>query len=47
MRTIIGPTLAAAVLAIAIAATARGAFAESTADEIAKYREALQDGNPA
>ena len=37
---------AAVVLAVAVAATA--AFAQSSAvDEIAKYRAALQDGNPA
>ena len=47
MRTIIRRAVAAAVLAGTLAVTVGGAFAESTADEIAKYREALQDGNPA
>lgn len=41
-------TIAVAVAVAAIAAAAGVAIAQSsTADEIAKYREALQDGNPA
>ena len=41
-------TLAAGIAAGALAALIGAAFAQtSTADEIAKYREALQDGNPA
>jgi sulfur-oxidizing protein SoxA len=43
MRTMI----AAGIAAAAIATTIGAAQGESTADEIAKYREALQDGNPA
>ena len=37
----------AAVIAVTALGVAIGAFAQSTSDEIAKYREALQDGNPA
>ena len=41
-------TLAAGIAASALEALIGAAFAQSsTADEIAKYREALQDGNPA
>jgi sulfur-oxidizing protein SoxA len=41
-------TLAAGIAASALAALIGAAFAQSsTVDEIAKYREALQDGNPA
>jgi sulfur-oxidizing protein SoxA len=36
-----------AVLALGAAGIAGVAFAQSTADEIQKYRDALQDGNPA
>jgi sulfur-oxidizing protein SoxA len=39
--------LAAGCAATALAAVMSAALAESTSDEIAKYREALQDGNPA
>ena len=42
------PTLATSLVGCALAAAAAGAQAQgSTADEIAKYREMLQDGNPA
>jgi L-cysteine S-thiosulfotransferase len=47
MRTTMQRRLAVASAAIALAAVMGGALAESTSDEIAKYREALQDGNPA
>jgi sulfur-oxidizing protein SoxA len=47
MRTTIQRKLAAGCAATALAAVMNGALADSTADEIAKYREALQDGNPA
>ncbi|MFI4887921.1 MAG: sulfur oxidation c-type cytochrome SoxA [Burkholderiales bacterium] len=47
MRTIVRRTLAAGFAASALAAVVGGVFAQSTSDEIAKYREALQDGNPA
>ena len=47
MRATLRQALAACVAAAAAAAAIGGAFAQSTADEIAKYREALQDGNPA
>ena len=49
MRSTIRRTLAAlAALAVpAVLAGADAAHAQSTADEIAKYRDALQDGNPA
>src|SRR5690242_3480067 len=41
-------TLAAGIAASALAGLIGAAFAQSsTADEIAKYREALQEGNPA
>jgi len=36
-----------AAVALGAAGTAGVAFAQSTADEIQKYRDALQDGNPA
>jgi sulfur-oxidizing protein SoxA len=40
--------VAAGIVAAALCAAIGGAFAQSsTSDEIAKYREALQDGNPA
>ena len=40
--------IAAAIALGATAVAIGGAFAQSsTVDEIAKYREALQDGNPA
>ena len=40
--------VAAGIAAAALGAAISGAFAQSsTVDEIAKYREALQDGNPA
>ena len=40
--------VAAGIAAAALGAAIGGAFAQSsTVDEIAKYREALQDGNPA
>jgi L-cysteine S-thiosulfotransferase len=47
MRTTMQRKLAAGCAATALAAVMGGALAESTTDEIAKYREALQDGNPA
>jgi L-cysteine S-thiosulfotransferase len=47
MRTTMRRKLAVACAATALAAVMGGALAESTTDEIAKYREALQDGNPA
>jgi sulfur-oxidizing protein SoxA len=47
MRITMRRTLAASLAASALATLIGGAFAQSTADEIAKYREALQDGNPA
>ena len=40
-------TLAAGIIMAALGLAIGGAFAQSTTDEIAKYREALQDGNPA
>lgn len=46
MRTMIRLAVAAGA-ALAFAASIGAALGESTADEIAKYREALQDGNPA
>ncbi len=46
MRTMIRLAVAAGAAA-AFAASIGAALGESTADEIAKYREALQDGNPA
>ena len=46
MRSTIRRTLAALAVSAALA-SAGGAHAQSTADEIAKYRDALQDGNPA
>ena len=47
MRTMMQRALAAGCAATALAAVMSVALAESTSDEIAKYREALQDGNPA
>jgi len=47
MRTMMQRALAAGCAATALAAVMSAALAESTSDEIAKYREALQDGNPA
>jgi sulfur-oxidizing protein SoxA len=48
MSRTIRRALAAGIAAGALAALIGAAFAQSsTADEIAKYREALQDGNPA
>jgi len=47
MRTTMQRALAAGCAATALAAMMSAALAESTTDEIAKYREALQDGNPA
>src|SRR6185312_11366407 len=46
MRTMIRLAVAAGAAAV-FAASTGAALGESTADEIAKYREALQDGNPA
>ena len=43
MRRVVAASAAVAVFAGVVA----NALAESTADEIAKYRDALQDGNPA
>src|SRR6185437_8287584 len=40
-------TFATGIAATALAAFIGSALAESTTDAIAKYREALQDGNPA
>ncbi|MDQ2916128.1 MAG: sulfur oxidation c-type cytochrome SoxA [Pseudomonadota bacterium] len=40
-------TLATGLAASALVAVVGGALAQSTTDEIARYREALQDGNPA
>jgi len=37
----------AGIAIVCVGAAIGGAFAQSTVDEIAKYREALQDGNPA
>ena len=47
MRTNLRHLLAAACAASALAVSIGCVFAQSTTDEIAKYREALQDGNPA
>src|SRR6185437_14836966 len=47
MRKMMLRTLAAGPAATAFAGVIGSALAESTTDEIAKYREALQDGNPA
>jgi L-cysteine S-thiosulfotransferase len=47
MRNMMQRALAAGCAATALAAVMSAALAESTSDEIAKYREALQDGNPA
>jgi L-cysteine S-thiosulfotransferase len=47
MRSMMRWTLATGVAAAALATVVGSALAQSTADEIAKYREALQDGNPA
>ena len=49
MRFVLGRVSARAGAVVAVAAVAAGvAFAQSSAvDEIAKYRAALQDGNPA
>jgi L-cysteine S-thiosulfotransferase len=47
MRMTMRRMIAAGLGAVALATVTGGAFADSTTDEIAKYREALQDGNPA
>ena len=47
MRTTMRLVMAAGAVAAAVAATIGAALGDSTSDEIAKYREALQDGNPA
>lgn len=46
MRKTVRAVAAAGAVAI-VAATGASALAQSTSDEIAKYREALQEGNPA
>ena len=47
MRITMRRSVVAAVVAMALSASVGAALAESTSEEIAKYREALQDGNPA
>ena len=47
MRITMRRSVVAAVGATALSASVGAALAESTSEEIAKYREALQDGNPA
>jgi len=47
MRKMMLRAFATGIAATALAAFIGSALAESTTDEIAKYREALQDGNPA
>jgi L-cysteine S-thiosulfotransferase len=47
MRKMMLRVFATGIAATALAAFIGSALAESTTDEIAKYREALQDGNPA